>query len=50
MVDWDLAMRVTALLLSAGILSCALLNRCRGPTPVFVTNPVRLVPPVIELV
>jgi hypothetical protein len=49
-MDVDMAMRVTALLLSAGILSCAILNRCRGPTLVFVTNAVRIMPPVIEMV
>jgi hypothetical protein len=37
-MDWDLIMRVTALALSAGILSCAIANRFRGPALVFVTN------------
>jgi hypothetical protein len=50
MVDWDLGMRVAALLLSAGILSCAIRNRRQGPMRVFVTNPVRIMPPVIEMV
>jgi hypothetical protein len=48
-MDVDLTMRVTALLLSAGILSCAILNRCRGPMPVFVTNSVRIMPSVVEM-
>jgi hypothetical protein len=46
----DLAMRVTALLLSTGILAFAILNRCRGPMRVFVINPVRIMPSAIELV
>jgi hypothetical protein len=38
-MDWYLVMRVTALALSAGILSCAIANRFWGPALVFVTNP-----------